>query len=754
MTTLPRQPVCDYCKLPLPISRRSGSPRAQDEEEALYCCLGCRLAAAIIEEKGEHGVPRTMLIRLGLSIFFTMNVMAFTMALWTTDVYGQAAPPSTLASSLNGLFRYIVLLFSLPVFFFLGLPLFDHAWSSLRRGVFSTDWLLASGVVASFAFSFLSVFRGRGPIYFEVGCFILVMTTLGRWLEATGKLKASAALDALTRLLPETVRRIKGGLEESIPREEIRKGDLLRVLPGERFPADGRVFGQAGSVDEQMLTGESRPVLKEPDDRVVGGTLNLDGDLTIAVSEAGQESTLARILEMVRLARESKGRYQRLADHVASRFVPVVSAVAVLTLTAHWAFGSFERGFWSALAVALIACPCALGLAAPLAVWSALGNAAGQRVLFRSGETLERLADIAAIRFDKTGTLTTGSAAVTQFVAGQGDSFDTTLARAARLAASASHAMSHAIVEFAAAREVAVSHDISEVRVVPGFGVIGSLAPSGEPAILGSRRFVDEQGLVIGPALGRAVEAAESQGLPFTLVGWDGKARGLFVFEETWRPAAAAVVRSLKRLHLDLAVLTGDHGSRGRWIAQQLDVHVDAELLPAQKVVAIEQARRAIGPVCMVGDGINDSPALAASDVGIALGCGADVSRDSASICLLGDDLSRIPWSIELARRTRRVIRWNLLWAFGYNSVGVACAAVGWLNPAIAAFLMVASGTLVTINSLRLSRPFEIEIDPGDLSPADSHRESIASSVAPSPAAAIEGAPGSPQLLAMETAAP
>ncbi len=754
MTPLPPQPVCDYCKLPLPISWRSNSRRVQQQEAALYCCLGCRVAAAVLEEKGEHGLPRTMLIRLGLSIFFTMNVMAFTMALWTTDIYGQAVPPSTLASSLNGLFRYIVLLFSLPVFFLLGLPLFEQAWSSLWRGVFSTDWLLASGVAASFVFSFLSVFRGRGPIYFEVGCFILVMTTLGRWLEATGKLKASAALDALTKLLPETVRRIKGGEQELIPRDEIQKGDLLRVLPGERFAADGRVVGQSGSVDEQVLTGESRPVLKERGDRIVGGTLNLDGDLTIAVTERGLDGTLARIVAMVQHARESKGRYQRLADQVACRFVPVVSAVAVLTLTVHWTFGSLERGFWAALAVALIACPCALGLAAPLAVWSALGNAAGQRVLFRSGETLERLADIAAVRFDKTGTLTTGSAAVSHFASGQDDSSDTTLARAARLAAAAPQPMSKAIVEFAAARAVAVSREIIDVRVIPGFGVIGSLAPLGEPAILGSWRFADEQGLSIEPVLARALQNAESQGLPFTVVGWGGKARGLFVFEETWRPAAAAVVRLLKEWHLDTAVLTGDHASRGRAIAQQLDVHVKAELLPAQKVAAIEQARRTIGPVCMVGDGINDSPALAASDVGIALGCGADVSRDSASICLLGDDLSRIPWSIELARRTRRVIRWNLLWAFGYNSVGVACAALGWLNPAMAAFLMVASGTLVTINSLRLCRPFDVEIKPRDFSRVDSSADPMASKATDSQPPASGRLPGLEQLVAMETAAP
>jgi heavy metal translocating P-type ATPase len=752
MTPLPRESVCDYCKLPLPYSPR-GSPRsARDEQAPLYCCLGCRVASVIVEEKGEHGVPRTMLLRLGLSIFFTMNVMAFTMALWTTDVYGQSAAPSTLSLSLAGMFRYLVLLFSLPVLFLLGLPLFEHAWISLRQRVFSTDWLLASGVAASFAYSFLSVMRGHGPIYFEVGCFILVMTTLGRWLEVTGKLKAGAALDALARLLPERVRRISEG-EDEVPLDEIRIGDLLRVLPGERFPADGRVENQAGLVDEQVLTGESRPVLKEPGDRILGGTLNLDADLRMIVTETGEKGTLARAVELVRLARQSQGRYQRLADQVASRFVPLVSAVAVVTFAVHCALGSVERGLWAALAVGLIACPCALGLAAPLAIWTALGHAAAHRVLFRSGEALERLAEIVAIRFDKTGTLTTGSAAVSHFFNDHTEMPETIQARAAALAAVSSHAMSRAIVEFAGSRRLTQAASISDVRVVPGFGVIGLLAPDKIPIVLGSRRFMRDQKLLVAPVLEWEMHGAEARGLPLALIGWGGRVRGLFIFEESWRPAAVAVMRSLTRRNIDVAVLTGDHGSRGRAIAEQLGVKVEAELLPAQKVAAIEQARSTAGPVCMVGDGINDSPALAAADVGIALGCGTDLSRDSASVCLLEDDLRRIPWSIELASRTRRVIRWNLLWAFGYNSVGVACAAVGLLNPALAAFLMVASGTLVTINSLRLGRTFEIEIDQGDSTAAASPLGSMASKELSGRPAAIDGLAQSEQFLTLETAA-
>ncbi|MGZ3469628.1 MAG: heavy metal translocating P-type ATPase, partial [Isosphaeraceae bacterium] len=411
----PQPRVCDYCQSPLPTGwwgRWADPPEVEAAE--LYCCLGCRMAAAIVQEKGEAGAARGMLTRLGLSIFFSMNVMAFTMALWTTDVYEAAGPENQLLIVMHGLFRHVVLLFSLPVLFLLGVPLAGGTWQNLRRGVLSTDALLCLGVSAAFAASFLSVFRGTGPIYFEVGCVILVMTTLGRWLEAAGRLKATSALDALTRLLPLDVRRLGPGTEHEqvVPLAEVKVGDRLRILPGERFPADGQVERNAALVDEQVLTGESRPVFKEQGARILGGTLNLDGDLVVRVNAVGPDGTLARLVELVKQARLSKGRYQRLVDRISTWFFPIVAGIAVLAFLLHWAFGSLGQGLMAGLAVSLIACPCALGLATPLAVWSAIGQAANHQVLFRSGEALERLADIGAVRFDKTGTLTTGAAVV------------------------------------------------------------------------------------------------------------------------------------------------------------------------------------------------------------------------------------------------------------------------------------------------------------------------------------------------------
>ncbi len=618
---------------------------------------------------------------------------------------------------MHGLFRYVVLLFSVPVLFLLGIPLYYNTWQNLRRGLVSTDALLALGVGGAFAASFFSVIRGDGPIYFEVGCVILVMTTLGRWLEATGRLKASSALDALSKLLPDEVLRIDPGpeVERLVPFAQIAVGDLLRVLPGHRFPADGQVERNSALVDEQVLTGESRPTLKEPGAQVLGGTLNLDGDLIFRVTAAGADGTLQRLVEMVKQARLSKGRYQRLVDRISTWFFPAVAGIAVVAFAGHWVLGSLEKGLMAGLAVSLIACPCALGLATPLSVWSAIGQAASQQVLFRSGEALERLSDIRAVRFDKTGTLTSGTAVVEECHFEEESQSDRALGCAAALAASSTHVLSAAIVEsFGRVPKNGACQRAEEARVVPGRGVVGSLPEGGQPTSisLGSPLLMDERGLRLGPVLARARDGAQNRGLSLTMVGWDGRVRGLFVFAERWRPGIKRVIGWLRGAGIDVAILTGDHAARGRAIAIELGVAVEAELLPEQKVEAIDRARRQHGPVAMVGDGINDAPALAASDVGIALGCGTDVSRDSAALCLLGDDLTRIPWAIELARRTTRVIRRNLFWAFGYNIVGVIAAAAGWLNPAIAALLMVASSALVIGNSLSLRQPLEITLLP------------------------------------------
>lgn len=681
---------CDYCGLPIP-----GGPRDTPAEELpIYCCFGCRFAAQVTRERGEEGAARWALTRLGIAVFFTMNVIMLSMALWSGDWYATTA--DSLSQTFADLLRWGSLLASVPVLFLLAPGLAASAAAQIRRGSFSTDVLLVSGVAASYVMSVVSVVRGTGGVYFEVGCVVLVMVTLGRWFEATGRLKASAALESLERLLPETVRRIGVSGETSIPLHQVRVGDHLRVLAGERFPTDGALVGSSALVDEQFLTGESFPIARRAGDSIAGGSLNLDASVEFCVTAEPSQGTLARLIRLVREARLSQGHWQRLADRVSAILFPLIALVAVLTTTVHgWCFG-IDRGILAGLSVTLIACPCALGLATPLALWTALGAAARHQVLFRSGEVLERLAGVRTVCFDKTGTLTTGRPRVVRFVTAVGTSALVVREEAFVLAAGSTHVLSKAILDFLRDERPPA---MRRVQLIAGKG-LKSISSELGVVLLGSESFLDENGCQIPAPLRLELNAAAIAGRPVTLIGWEGSARGLFSFEEDVRPEALPALRKLKAVGCEAIVLTGDPWASADRLSQRFGIPVLTGLLPESKLTCVKELC-GDGPVAMVGDGLNDAPSLAASDVGIAMGCGADVSRDAAGVCLLGNDLLRIPWAIELARRTVRTIRWNLFWAFSWNIVGVGLAAAGLLNPALAAFAMIASSVLVISNSLQ-----------------------------------------------------
>jgi heavy metal translocating P-type ATPase len=693
---------CDFCGLPVP-----GVPAAAEDRGGAtppqFCCIGCRFASTVTRERGETGAIRWTMTRLGLSIFLSMNVMAFSMALWTVDVYGEDETRA-LATPLFGLFRYLCLLFSFPVLILLGGPLLDSAWQGLRHRRLSTDLLLLIGTAAAFILSAHSVFREQGPIYFEVSCVILVMVTLGRWFEAAGKQRAGAALDDLQRLLPEFVRVIRDGSELQVATAQVARGDRLRILPGERFPTDGRLVEGRATVDEQILTGESQPVLRGLGDTVLAGTLNLDGAVVVTATSNPGGGTLDRLISAVKQARETKGYYQTLADRISSWVFPAVATIAVSTFGWHWMNSGIDRGVTAGLAVVLVSCPCALGLATPLAAWTALGASARKQVLFKSGQALERLASVRAIRFDKTGTLTSGAVRVVRFIPRDGiDSFNVNclLKQVNGLTAVSLHPFARAVHAFAAERSAAA--EMADVRERAGRGLSGRDCVTGDTVSLGSLAFMQESHLTVPESLASVLMHGDENGRSLVCVGWRGEVRAVFQLEEALRPGAIAAVEGGRRLGLDVGVLTGDHHGCGQRLAAQLGAAVQAGLMPEEKLVAIRDTQRRIGPVAMVGDGINDAPALAASDAGVALGCGADVSRDAALVCLLSNDPEGLIWAIAFARQVVRVMRRNLLWAFTYNCVGVALAASGRLNPALAALLMVVSSVLVVRSALSLA---------------------------------------------------
>jgi heavy metal translocating P-type ATPase len=604
---------------------------------------------------------------------------------------------------LASLFRYLCLFLALPVLWLLGGPLLENAWNDLRSGALSTDLLLLLGVVASYAYSALVVLRDSGRVYFEVGCMVLVLVTLGRWLEASARLHTSEALRKLRTLLPERVRlRRPDGFTE-IPLSAVEVGDVLRVLPGERIPCDGILLDHPAVVDEQFLTGES--VLKElePGARLLGGSLSVDSELLLGATTRAGDGALARLVKLVEEAQQNKGRLQRLADRVSAWFLPAVVFVGLATFGWH-ATRNLNEGILAGLAVVLIACPCALGLAVPLAVWKALGEAAGRHVLFRNGEAIELLATARAICFDKTGTLTTEAPSVSGFVVGDDEERQVVLSRAAKLASGSTHPHSQAISRFTESQDVPSSATAtpSPIHMLAGRGLVG-VSASGEEIVLGSLRLMNEKNLALGESLSRLVQEIQEQGSAFSCIGWQGRVRGVFVFREQVRPGAAEAVKALRDRGLAVRVLTGDHAVRAAVLAGELGVEVEGELLPEEKVEALTRMRRQHGPVVMVGDGVNDAPALVASDVGVAVGCGADVSRDAAIVCLIDNDLAQLPWAIELARGTVRTMKRNLFWAFAYNVVGVGLACTGMLNPILAAAAMLLSSAFVVASS---SRPF------------------------------------------------
>jgi heavy metal translocating P-type ATPase len=686
---------CDYCGLPV----------ASGVDQGLrYCCSGCRLAASITAAGGADAQARWMMTRLGLAVFFSMNVMVFTFLLWSEEA--AAGSGGRAATAFYDLARFACLLFSAPVLLLLGGPLVEGAVADLRRGRLSIDLLLVAGVAAAFGISAWATWRGVGHVYFEVGCMVLVAVTLGRWLEASGKLQTTAALRELESLLPDRVRRVRragdaaaGGThpasvasDRDVPLAEVALGDVLRILPGEQVPVDAVIEAGRAALDERTVSGESEPVVRGPGEHVKSGTTNLDGELVVMVAAPPGAGTLERLIAAVTAAVRTSGS-QRAADRVAAWFLPAVLVVALATSAAHWWHRGPAAGVLAGLAVVVVSCPCALGLATPLALWAALGRCMRRHVLIRDGDALERLAGITTFGLDKTGTLTSGCRVERIEIPPPADR-ELAVAVAAGLAGGSSHATAAAIAAFAAAEGV-VAAEVREPRSVAGLGVTGTLA-TGEAVALGSPGWIRDR---LGSPDARWSAAR-------CLLAVESRVVAAFWMAEEIRPAATVAVAGLRSRGRGAIILSGDQPARVAPVADALGLAWRAPLLPADKLTALDDLRRA-GGVAMVGDGINDAAALAAADVGIALGCGADVARWSAAVCLLDDDLGRLPWLVDLAGQTRRTIRWNLLWAFGYNAACIPLAAAGLVHPALAAAAMVASSLLVVGNSLRLGRDDE-----------------------------------------------
>jgi len=629
---------------------------------------------------------------------------------------------------------YLLWALATPVQFWAGWRFYRGAWGALRHRTADMNTLIAVGTSAAYFYSVVAVLfpglfvaGGLEPhVYFDTASVIIALILLGRFLEARARGQTSEAIKKLIGMQPKTALVIRDGEEREISIEDVRVGDLILVRPGERVPVDGIVRHGYSSIDESMVTGESIPVEKKIGDEVIGATINKTGSFQFEATKVGKDTTLAQIIRMVEEAQGSKAPIQRLADVIASYFVPIVIGIALITFVVWYFMGpapALTFALLNFVAVLIIACPCALGLATPTAIMVGTGKGAEHGVLIRSAEALERSHKINTVLVDKTGTLTQGEPKVTDIVAVSSSSQEEVLRLAASAERGSEHPLGEAIVRAASERKLELSPP-SDFNAVPGHGVEALV--EGKKLLLGNLRLIKDRGLFLN-GLEEEAERLWEKGKTVMFLGMDSQVVGIIAVADTLKPNAKEAVEALHKMGIEVVMLTGDNRRTAEAIAREVGVdHVLAEVLPEHKAQEVKKLQSEGKVVAMVGDGINDAPALAQADIGIAIGTGTDVAMETGDITLISGDLTGIVTAMSLSKRTMRTIKQNLFWAFAYNTALIPVAAgvlflifgntgvpsglrfilgnYGFLNPMLAAAAMAASSLTVVSNSLRLRR--------------------------------------------------
>ncbi|WP_285431941.1 heavy metal translocating P-type ATPase [Pseudomonas sp. fls2-241-R2A-110] len=600
-----------------------------------------------------------------------------------------------------------------PVQFIFGARFYIAAWKAVRAGAGNMDLLVALGTSAGYGLSLYewATAAGRMPhLYFEASAVVIALVLLGKYLESRAKRQTASAIRALEALRPERAIQVIDGREQDVAISALRINDLVLVKPGERFPVDGEVVEGQSHADEALISGESLPVPKQPGDKVTGGAINGEGRLLVRTQALGAETVLARIIRLVEDAQAAKAPIQKLVDKVSQVFVPTVLLIALATVIGWWLYGApMETALINAVAVLVIACPCALGLATPTAIMAGTGVAARYGILIKDAEALERAHEVSAVVFDKTGTLTSGTPRIAHLSAIEDDEA-ALLQMAGALQRGSEHPLAKAVLDACAERDLSVA-DVSDSQSLTGRGIAGTL--DGRRLALGNRRMLEESGLNAGP-LADSATAWETEGRTLSwLIEQSPKPRvlGLFAFGDTLKPGALQAVQQLSARHISSHLLTGDNRGSAKVVAEALGItDVHAEVLPADKAATVATLKKT-GVVAMVGDGINDAPALAAADIGIAMGGGTDVAMHAAGITLMRGDPRLVPAALEISRKTYAKIRQNLFWAFVYNLIGIPLAAFGFLNPVLAGAAMALSSVSVVSNALLLKtwKPKDLE---------------------------------------------
>ncbi|MDD5761058.1 MAG: heavy metal translocating P-type ATPase [bacterium] len=634
-----------------------------------------------------------LLLRFGTAAFFSMQVMLFTAGLYAGYFQGIDARYARL-------FRWLCFLLSTPVVFYSGAPFLRGALRGARHGVFGMDALVFLGAFSAYGYGTVSLVLG-GDVYFDTATMIITLILLGRYIEAGARARAAEGISRLVRLAPVTARKaIPGGGTIDVPVASLSTGDLVEIVPGERMPVDGNVVEGGSEADEALLSGESAPVPKTAGDPVVAGSLNGTGRLLVRVARTGADTVLSRIVQAVEEAQARKAPIQRTADRVVRFFVPAILLVAAGTVFFGLHGGSLPHAaLMAGIAVLVVACPCALGLATPLAVLVGTTSAQARGILVRGGDVLEQAAGVRCVLFDKTGTLTLGRPRLTD-VQGIGIGREEALRLAASLESSSEHAIGRAIAEaFPAAGRLPVHGFLAH----PGEGIEGEI--DGVRYLLGRPELLERFGVAAHGEASRAYAALSAARRTAVLLSDGSRPLAILATEDALRPEAAVAVSLLRASGIAVAMVTGDDQSVAARVAAEAGIDdIRARVTPEGKREEVRRARKRFGPVLVVGDGVNDAPALAEADVGVAMGRGTGLAIHSAGATLMTEDLLRIPAFLALSRATMRVIRQNLFWAFSYNLAAIPLAVAGKLHPIAAAAFMVGSSLLVVGNSLRLRK--------------------------------------------------
>ena len=670
-----------------------------------FCSVGCQRTFESPESELKSMRTRVTIALTGVLALAILRAGAF-LALAAGATIVTWAPIPALPWFTWGMWLFLLVT---PVQFIGGWSFYKGAWSAIRTLSINMDFLIALGTSVAYFYSVAVLFFPQvlpvkveqRDVYFEVSAVIIAFVLLGKYMEELIKKRSSAAVRKLLDLQPATAHVIRDGAEMEVPAESVMVGETVVVRPGEKIPTDGVLLEGTSSVDESMLTGESMPVEKAVGSEVIGGTLNRTGLFRFKATKVGAETALAQIIKMVEEAQASSARIQRIADQVTAYFVPAVVTVALVAFFGWWLAGNFPQGLLAFIAVLIIACPCALGIATPAALMVGVGKGAEAGILIRGGEVLERARKLTTVVFDKTGTLTRGEPNVTDIVVLSKRPEHDVLCFAAALESGSEHPLGEAIVRAANHRRINLPK-IDEFRAIPGHGIQGMT--QGCNVLLGNRRLFQRENIDTLPAEA-TMTRLEAEGKTAMLVACDGELVGVIAVADTLKAEAKEAIAALQNERIEVIMLTGDNERTAKAIAKELGItEVIAEVLPESKAHVIQELQKQSKYVAMVGDGVNDAPALATADIGIAIGSGSDVAKETGGIILIRSDVRDVVKAIRLSRATMNKIKQNLFWAFIYNSVGVPVAALGFLNPIIAAAAMALSSLSVIVNSALLKR--------------------------------------------------